>query len=93
MVFVIVVVVVVVCNCELQHGYTALHLAAQQGHSDTINILLENGANVEAVANVQLCMTNNDSYLYVFILIYIPSSEACHSCSLSVLCQSVYFPH
>ena len=39
-----------------QDGYTPLHIAAQQGHSETVIKLIQEGrANVEAVSKVGVC--------------------------------------
>ena len=38
----------------LQTGETALMLAAQGGHTKTIKVLLENGASIESMDQVQV---------------------------------------
>ena len=36
-------------NVVKRYGYTALHLAAEDGHVDVVKVLLQNGADVNAV--------------------------------------------
>jgi len=36
-------------NAAEKDGWTALHWAAMEGHTDVVRLLLQNGANVEAV--------------------------------------------
>ena len=43
-----------------QGGMTALHLAADGGHADTVKLLLENGADIKAMDKVSHC-----EYVYV----------------------------
>ena len=43
-----------------QDGNTALHLAAQGGHIETVKLLLENGADTNAADDVSHC-----EYVYV----------------------------
>ena len=38
-----------------QNGMTALHLAANGGHAETVKLLLENGADIHATDNVSHC--------------------------------------
>ena len=38
--------------CVLQHGFTPLHLASQEGHTDMVSLLLEHKANVDAKSHV-----------------------------------------
>ena len=40
-------------NSRLLDDYTALHLAASEGHSKIIEILLDNGANIEAYTTIK----------------------------------------
>jgi len=39
---------------KTRNGYTALHLAAQYGHRLIIDLLLEHGANPNAMTNVSI---------------------------------------
>ena len=39
---------------KTKYGYTALHLAAQYGHKLIIELLLERGANPNALTNVSI---------------------------------------
>ena len=39
---------------KTKNGYTALHLAAQYGHKLIIDLLLEHGANPNAMTNVSI---------------------------------------
>ena len=39
-----------VVNTTETNGYTALHLAAQQGNGEIIKLLLEHGADINAIA-------------------------------------------
>ena len=41
-------------NAESKNGFTPLHLAAQEGHTDIVSLLLERQANVNAKAHVSL---------------------------------------
>jgi len=41
-------------NAESKNGFTPLHLAAQEGHTDMVSLLLENGANSNCYATVSL---------------------------------------
>ena len=34
-------------SCSLQSGRSALHVAAEEGHTDVIDILVKHGANVD----------------------------------------------
>ncbi len=43
---------VVRVDVQNELGYTPLHQAAQQGHSQIVNLLLENEASPNAVSNV-----------------------------------------
>ena len=43
-----------------QNGKRALHLAAEEGHADTVKLLLENGADTNATDDVSHC-----EYVYV----------------------------
>ena len=43
-----------------QDGNTALHVAANKGHADTVKLLLENGADIKAMDKVSHC-----EYVYV----------------------------
>ena len=36
----------------LQNGFTPLHLASQEGHTDMVSLLLEHKANVNSQAHV-----------------------------------------
>jgi hypothetical protein len=36
------------CRSNKQEGYTALIFSAKKGHTDCVNVLLENGADKEA---------------------------------------------
>ena len=40
-----------------QHGQTALMLAAQNGHTDTVRLLLERGADVDQIDGVSAACT------------------------------------
>lgn len=39
-------------DAESKNGFTPLHLAAQEGHTDIVSLLLEKQANVNATATV-----------------------------------------
>lgn len=39
---------------DMQSGWTALMMAAQEGHLDVVNVLLDKGANIEARGMVRL---------------------------------------
>ena len=39
----------------LQDGYTALMVAAQEGHPNTATLLIEGGARVDLQRNVNMC--------------------------------------
>ena len=45
--------------CLPQNGYTPLHIAASSGNDDAVKMLLEKGANIDAVDNV--------SYMYMHL--------------------------
>ena len=47
--------------CSLQGDRSPLHLAAQNGHIDTINILITHGANVDTNDGV------NDRYTIIHV--------------------------
>jgi hypothetical protein len=46
------------CQTSKQEGYTALVFAAKKGHTDCVSLLLQNGADKEAVDIVR-----NSSYV------------------------------
>ena len=62
----------------LQHGaspdsathdlYTALHIAAKEGHEEVVRILLEHGANQALMTNVRRILF---IYLFVYLFIYL----------------------
>lgn len=43
---------VCVCALRLQNGYTPLHQAAQQGHTHTVNLLLQHAASANELTVV-----------------------------------------
>ena len=42
-------------NTESKNGFTALHVASQEGHTDMVSLLLEHGAEVDCRAKVRTC--------------------------------------
>ena len=51
----------------MQNGFTPLHLASQEGHTDIVSLLLEKDANVNAKAHV----SSPNSYFALYVLMYI----------------------
>jgi hypothetical protein len=45
---------VITCECWQTYGRTALLLASEGGHADTVRVLVELGASVEAVDKVSI---------------------------------------
>jgi hypothetical protein len=45
---------VIICECSQREGKTALMWASYGGHSDTVRVLVELGASVEAVDKVNI---------------------------------------
>ncbi len=45
---------VITCECWQDYGQTALLLASERGHADTVRVLVELGASVEAVDKVNM---------------------------------------
>ena len=45
---------VMTCECWQRHGKTALLWASERGHADTVRVLVELGASVEAVDEVNM---------------------------------------
>jgi len=45
----------VACCMSVQHGQTALHLAASGGHLDVIQLLVEKGMNLDVRDKVRWC--------------------------------------
>lgn len=43
-------------------GYTPLHQAAQQGHTDIVTLLLKHGAQPNEITSVRSASTNISSY-------------------------------
>lgn len=50
-------------NAESKAGFTPLHLASQEGHTDMVTLLIENGADVDAKAKV--CRTEKIKTRYL----------------------------
>ena len=46
----------------LQDGYTPLLVASERGYVDMARLLLERGANIEAIDRVSVCV-----YKYIFV--------------------------
>ena len=56
-VVVVVVVVIMHCSfCYLQDGYTALHMAIFEGHQHVVELLLEEGCDVNHKAKVSVAV-------------------------------------
>ena len=55
--------------CVFQNGFTPLHLASQEGHTDIVSLLLEKDANVNARAHVS-CL-NIVLFCFIFNLIVV----------------------
>ena len=58
-----------------QDGFTALHLAAQEGYLDVCMALCQQGASMSAVTNVSVIMigtaaVSNYTILLMFIMLY-----------------------
>lgn len=53
--------------CVFQNGFTPLHLAAQEGHTDIVSLLMEKDANVNARAHVSFF--SFDLFLYACLCI------------------------
>jgi hypothetical protein len=45
---------VITCECSQEYGKTALLLASERGHLETVRVLVELGASVEAVDEVHI---------------------------------------
>ena len=45
---------VITCECSQKHGKTALLLASVRGHAETVRVLVELGASLEAVDKVHI---------------------------------------
>lgn len=45
----------------LQLGYTPLHQAAQQGHTDVVTLLLKHGASPNEISTVSMALTRTSS--------------------------------
>ena len=45
---------VITCECSQQNGSTALMFASQAGHAETVRVLVELGASLEAVDKVHI---------------------------------------
>ena len=45
---------VITCECSQKYGQTALLLASERGHAETVRVLVELGASLEAVDKVHI---------------------------------------
>ena len=54
-----------VCSSLTQDGATPLHIASEEGHSDIVNTLIRNGANINQPKNVGRGLTYGTLSLYV----------------------------
>ena len=55
---------------KTKYGYTALHLAAQYGHKLIIDLLLEHGANPNAMTSVSTTLEAAVTGLNLFNMLY-----------------------
>ncbi len=45
---------VITCECSQENGWTALLWASERGHAETVRVLVELGASLEAVDKVHI---------------------------------------
>ena len=73
----------IVQQLSLQDGYTALHFASWQGHSNIIKILVDHGAVIDMTSYVSLLCGH---LLTIIITLYATlyySQSPCYSCNKS----------
>ncbi len=73
---------VITCECSQEYGKTALMWASYLGHAETVRVLVELGASVEAVNTVHIhahalaytCCIKHESGIMRMTMIYFPLS-------------------
>ncbi len=78
---------VITCECSQGLGWTALLCASQEGHAETVRVLVELGASLEAVDKVNIhahalantcCMKHVSGIVRMTMIFFVPSPESDH---------------
>jgi hypothetical protein len=77
---------VITCECSQRHGQTALLWASERGHAETVRVLVELGASLEAVDKVNIhahalaytCCMKHVSGIMRMSMFFFPSPKSDH---------------
>ncbi len=61
---------VITCECWQEKGMTALQWASEGGHAETVRVLVELGASLEAVDKVNIHVSYVDMYMHMYVCIH-----------------------
>ncbi len=90
---------VMTCECWQEHGQTALLWASEGGHADTVRVLVELGASLEAVDRVNIhahalantcCIKHVSGIMMMTILIMSHAYAYIYMFMYAFICRYVY---
>ena len=76
---------VITCECSQKYGRTALLCASESGHAETVRVLVELGASVEAVDKVNIhahalaytcCIKHVSGIMRMTMIFFVPSPKS-----------------